>query len=175
MSKLPRGHYEAIGRVACDWTDLMRLVDDAIWDLLETDWQKGRVVTQHLTDTVKLQMLEALAVEAVQVHYIATLKALRKVLKQIEALRLQRNQIVHGEHNRDLKRGRTHVVRYVWTARGNLKVKHFLVSVVETNSVARQIREAEASLFRVFHEEGLWQRRLEARRPAKTASLGCTS
>ncbi len=154
--ELPRLHYEAIGRVACEWTNLMRLVDKSICELFQIDSYTGRIVTQHLPDTVRLQMLEAMSVEYID-HVFggdpSALSEIRRQLTGIDRLRLRRNEIVHGEYTRDFTRRRTNVQHYTWNARKRLKVTSKHVSVADTLKVVRAIKTARGNLDRYFLEQ----------------------
>lgn len=153
ITGLSRSHHEAIGRVASEWADLMQTIDQAIWSMLGLESSiPGRIVTQHLSDAVKIQMLEALA----DSYYDRTeIKECTKLLGVTDQLRVERNKVVHGEWRKD--EGEIQPTRFDWSARRKLKLHKQNMASREIQKVANDIIDHHHDLFSFFYRGAVWR------------------
>lgn len=156
ITGLKRTHHEAIGRVASEWAQLITIVDEAIWEMLGigTMESDGRIVTQHLNDAGKLAMIEAFAFYKITPRN--TFLKFRKMIEEIDKIRVKRNEIVHGEWTDDPRRRSGIVHRYNWYARRFVNVKHGPMSARDIHAVADNIIEQGEALWVFLYEQNVW-------------------
>lgn len=92
--KLPAAYYKAIGEVVSMWNLTEMYAQNLIWHFLGIDHKKGRVLTNDLPSARKIQLFKDLTL--LWVRDQAWKNEILVIWKEADALRAERNKIVHG-------------------------------------------------------------------------------
>ena len=138
-------HQAAIGSVAMVWTRLENHLQQFLWRLAALDWKVGRCITQHMPFRSLCDALVTVAHETEQFKPIAG--ELDTLLRQCDALRIKRNDIVHATWGifvgpnapKVVNAGAGEVTGMVIKARGRLNIKINHMNVKDIEAVAEEI------------------------------------
>jgi len=91
-------HERLVGRVAIEWTRLENILNDILWRFLNLSFEDGRVLTGRADAATRISLLRVIAPR--HLADADKLEALLLSLDAIDALRDDRNFIVHGAWGR---------------------------------------------------------------------------
>jgi hypothetical protein len=157
VSDLPQAQYAAIGKVACEWAHVERLLPLFVIQLAKVDDDTGRKIATDLGNVSLINLILALAHDQdkpsdrqppIYQHLLA-------VSETIHKLRADRNIVVHGDWTRDRVRGRSVAIQT--TAKGQLKSKAWLTSKANSEAIAVKIAHLHDKLLQIYldHQMGL--------------------
>lgn len=98
-------HLKAIARIALEWSRLEAMLESLLWELMQLgagvggltrEHIVGRAVTTHLNFDMRVNAIRAFTIEIAGLDGPPT-KTFNEMAARMDALRVQRNLIVHGE------------------------------------------------------------------------------
>lgn len=148
---LPQELLAALGMLAASSAHTESIVQQAISGFLGLPWNKGLVVTAHLTMPQRFHMLEAAAKE---INLDETnVNELKLHISRLKLAFDQRNQALHRSWCRDQATGCVHVVTE--TARGKLKVHVEAGDAQTVLDTANEMYDAGMELYKFLGLLGL--------------------
>lgn len=131
---LTPGQQMAVGRVAAEWNMAEYLLAHLLWALIPVDQETGGLLTTHLQNEARRNIVDLLAGRLPEDRKAAVLE----ITKEFDELRIQRNVIVHSNwagSAEDLAHG------FKPTARGSFKINSSYWSEGDMVAVADEISD----------------------------------
>ena len=91
-------HEKLVGRVAIEWARLEHMLNEILWSCLQLSFEDGRTLTGRADTTTRIALLRTIAPRHLTNE--DKLEALLVALDTIDAVRDDRNFIVHGSWGR---------------------------------------------------------------------------
>jgi hypothetical protein len=138
----------AIGHVAAKWNMAQYMLEHLFWVLVPTDQETGKILTTHLSDEARCNVILTLSSKAPD----AIKAKISDLIKTFDTIRLDRNRVIHNVWAgdvRDLAQG------YKPSARGSYKVNATYWSAPDIEGVANEISDFTVDLMNFIQDE-LW-------------------
>jgi hypothetical protein len=138
----------AIGRVAAQWSIAQYVLEHLLWVLVPTDQATGKMLTTHLPDESRCNVILTLASKTPE----ATKEKIVKLLKTFDEIRKDRNRVIHNVWAgdvQDLARG------FKPTARGSFRNNETFWSAPDIETMADEISDFTVDLMNMIQDD-LW-------------------
>lgn len=151
--KLPAAYFKAIGEVTSMWNLTEMYAQNLIWYFLGIDRKKGRVLTNDLTSIKKLELFKNLTVrwvpeEAWQIEILA-------IHKEADALRVERNKIVHGAWGHEVATPKKLELMQIKKIEQKIMPKAEVWTAKELSSVAKRIAALNSRFRKLTNKIGV--------------------